>query len=210
MKSFTTITSHVVPIPRKDIDTDLIFPADFLNTTSREGFAEMLFARVRNSDPDFRFVDERKDAQILVARDNFGCGSSREHAVWSILDAGFRVVIAPSFANIFQNNALKNGLLTVVLSQDSVEQILEDSGNPPQSPFIKGEGRRDFLLTVHLEKQKVILPNKKEYEFEIDAYRKDCILSGMDDFDYLLSHAEEIREFDAQKKEKRFFNILNI
>lgn len=187
MNKFSTVTSNVVPVPLSDIDTDLIIPAQYLTSISRDGYGENLFRRLKDSDPDFPLNQERyASARVLVAESNFGCGSSREHAVWAITGAGFKVVIARSFADIFSNNAAKNGLLLVTLP-DAVDEIMV--------------GARDsaYEVTVDLEQQTVTVPSGNTYSFQYPAFRKRCLLDGLDDIDYILSFKEEIQQFrDSQ------------
>jgi 3-isopropylmalate/(R)-2-methylmalate dehydratase small subunit len=167
----------------KDVDTDLIIPAQFLTSISRDGYGQNLFRRLRDNDPNFPFnLPQYSDAQILVAQSNFGCGSSREHAVWALQGAGIKVVIASSFADIFFNNSAKNGLVLVQLTQSEVEAILSQAA--------AGE----CTLTVDLEKQTVTAKNG-EYKFDFDSFRRHCILNGLDDIDYILSFQNEIAKF---------------
>jgi len=193
-----TIQSQIIAIPRKDIDTDLIIPAEFLTGTVREGLGQHLFTRVRQSEKDFELLEKHPDSEILVVRDNFGCGSSREHAAWSLYDFGIRVIIAPSFADIFFNNAMKNGILPIILSEETVEKILSESG-----------ASEKYEITVDLPSQKVTLPDNSEYEFSIDPYRKTCLMEGMDDLDYLISNKNEIEGFDNNKS-NLFFDISKL
>lgn len=179
------IKSNVLPVRRNDVDTDLIIPADFLRIITKDGLGKHLFGRIR----DELELDKYHDAQIMVAGENFGCGSSREHAAWALYDFGIRVVIAPSFADIFYNNALKNGILPVVLSADVVDRIFNDF-----EKFSRGK----YSLTVALESQIVILPDGTEYHFKIDSYRKECLMKGIDDFDYLFANMDAIREFEKE------------
>lgn len=174
------IKSKIVTMRQNDIDTDLIIPAEYLTTTSREGLGRHLFARVRD---DFDFESE---AEILVAGENFGCGSSREHAAWALKDWGIKAIIAPSFADIFHSNALKNGIVLVVLPAEICAKI-------------SGE------VEVDLEQQLVRFGGQK-YSFEIDPYRKECLLKGMDDMDYLLSRIDKIKSF----KSKIFFDTSKL
>ncbi len=190
------VKSKVVPINRSDIDTDLIIPAEFLTVTVKTGLGKNLFARLKASDENFPFnLEKYKDAQILVAGKNFGCGSSREHAAWALNDAGIRVVIAPSFADIFYSNALKNGVLPVVLDQQIVDGIFEEEN-----------GNGNYLIEVDLEKQTLSMPKGSVLGFELDPYRKECLMKGIDDMDYLLANISEIRKFDANHREKIFFD----
>lgn len=193
---FTTLTSPIIPIPRKDIDTDIIIPADFLKVTTKQGLGKNVFDRVREEKAtEFLEFDKRISfAQILVARDNFGCGSSREHAVWALDDAGIRAVIAPSFANIFYNNALNNGLLPVPVPEDVVEELLRESLS-----------NETFTITIDLASQEIRWENKR-CSFEIDPYKRTCLLNGMSDLQYLLSKKTVIHDFDTKRKEFLFFD----
>ncbi|MDP2625088.1 MAG: 3-isopropylmalate dehydratase small subunit [Candidatus Peregrinibacteria bacterium] len=195
MEPFIQIKSKVVPIPRSDIDTDMLIPAQYLTSISKEGYGENLFRRLRDEEPDFPLNQEKfEGAQILVAQNNFGCGSSREHAVWALMGWGFRVVIAPSFSDIFFSNSGKNGLVLVELPQEIVAEILEAAkyGNAEMS--------------VDLKIQTVTLPDGTLYEFEFDPFRKDCILRGQDDLDYLLSHKKEIETWQAEREKQLFYS----
>lgn len=198
MQPFTKLTSKVIPLPAKDVDTDQIIPAQFLTSVSKEGYGENLFRRLKDSDPQFPFNrPEFKGAEVLVARSNFGCGSSREHAVWAIQGAGVRVVIAESFADIFSNNSAKSGLLLVTLRSDAIEELLEKSQN--------GE----LVVTVDLESQTVTTESGSgssksaaarpesgtEYAFTYDSFRKHCLLNGLDDIDYILTYSDTIQDF---------------
>lgn len=178
------IKSRIIPLPRTDIDTDLIIPADFLTTTSKKGLGEHVFARLRMMEPDFPFnLEKYNGARILVAKKNFGCGSSREHAAWALRDWGIEVVIAPSFSDIFFSNAMKNGILPIILGEKIVDGIFEFG---------------DCEIEVNLKEQKVIFPNGEIFSFQIDQYRKECLLKNMDDLDYLLSQMSEIEKFDKK------------
>lgn len=197
MEKFTTFTSRVIPLPMRDVDTDQIIPAKFLTSVSREGFGENLFYGLKRQDPEFVFNQQKyKGAEILAVDDNFGCGSSREHAVWAITGAGIRVVISKSFADIFASNSAKNGLLLVVLPPETVERILKEAES--------GE----YELTVDLERQVVLLPGGEEAFFDYDPFRKHCLLNGLDDIDYILSKKEQIEAFRKRQEEHRFFNTL--
>lgn len=194
------IKSKIIPLPRKDIDTDLIIPAEFLTVTTRVGLGEHVFSRLRKMDADFPFnLEKYKGAEILVTRSNFGCGSSREHAAWALADWGIKVVIAPSFADIFFNNAMKNGILPIVMDEEIVETIFE-----------RESALGEYILEVDLPQQRVVFPGDEICEFDIDPYRKECLIEGMDDFDYLLANLPSIREFDAAHKEKIFFDLTNL
>ena len=197
MKKFTKFTSTVVPVPLRDVDTDLIVPAQFLTTVTKDGLAQALFKRLRDNDPQFSLNQEKfKSAEILVVDSNFGCGSSREHAVWAIVSYGFRVVIAKSFADIFYNNSAKNGLLLVTLNEQVVDKLLKDSetGN--------------CKVEVDLEKQTVVLPDGSEHSLDYNPFRKHCLLNGLEDLDYILSHQEQIDEYRKKNADKKFFSTL--
>ena len=193
MKALTTILSRFVPINMENIDTDQIIPARFLKATTKDGFGKNLFRdwRFINDDgtkpkADFPLNQSQYSGEILVAGKNFGCGSSREHAAWSILDAGFRVVVSSFFADIFKNNALNNGVLPVQVSEAFLQKIFQQDN--------KAE------LTVDLEKQTITIHTTGEQEhFEINSYKKTCLLNGYDDIDYLLSIKEDIQEFETQR-----------
>jgi len=189
-EKFTTLKSQAVPLPIDNIDTDQIIPARFLKATTREGFGENLFRDWRyNNDQspkaDFVLNDKKYDGKILVAGKNFGCGSSREHAAWSIYDYGFRVVISSFFADIFKNNALNNALLPVQVSDAFLKKV-----------FAAVEKNPKALITVDLGQQKVVLEDGSSESFDINAYKKTCLTNGYDDIDYLLSLRDEIKHFE--------------
>ena len=193
MKALTAILSRFVPINIENIDTDQIIPARFLKATTKEGFGKNLFRdwRYYNDDEsktraDFPLNMSQFDGEILVAGKNFGCGSSREHAAWSILDAGFRVVVSSFFADIFKNNALNNGVLPVQVSDTFLQRIFLQDNNTE--------------LTVDLEQQTITINSTGEQEhFDISGYKKTCMLNGYDDIDYLLSIKEDIQQFETQR-----------
>jgi 3-isopropylmalate/(R)-2-methylmalate dehydratase small subunit len=205
MDKFTTHNGIVAPLDRTNVDTDQIIPKQFLKSIHRTGFGPNLFdswrylntgepgmdnsKRPRN--PDFVLNQPRyRDASILLARENFGCGSSREHAPWSLLDYGFRCVIAPSFGDIFFNNCLKNGLLPVVLKDAEVARIFDDVAAFP-----------GFRLTVDLAQQLVTYPDaSRAFRFEIDPFRKHCMLHGLDEIGLTLRHADKIRAFEDRRR----------
>lgn len=189
-EKFTTLKSPAVPLPIENIDTDQIIPARFLKATTREGFGENLFRDWRyNSDntpkADFILNNGTYTGKILVAGKNFGCGSSREHAAWSIYDYGFRVVISSFFADIFKNNALNNALLPVQVSDEFLKKIFAAVEKSPAT-----------AITVDLPQQKVTLEDGSSESFDINAYKKTCLANGYDDIDYLLSLRDEIRHFE--------------
>jgi len=191
MKPFTTLTSRVVVLPVEDIDTDQIIPARFLKTIHKTGLGEHLFADWRytaGGTPKPGFVLNRpqaRGAQILLAGDNFGCGSSREHAPWALLDWGFRAVVSPSFADIFYNNALKNGLLPVVI-EAAAQQAL----------FRALEAAPDAAITVDLLAQSVALPDGRVASFSIDPFSKQCLLQGVDQLGFMLRQEKRITAYE--------------
>lgn len=179
------VHSHVIPVKLPDVDTDVIIPAQFLTTTTKTGLGEYLFHRVRNQDENFPTnLPRYQDAKIMVTGSNFGCGSSREHAAWAIQDYGISVIIAPSFADIFYNNAMKNQILPIILPEKIVDQIFKDE-----------QESEHYKIVVDLKKQKVLLPTGESFIFDIDPYRKECLLKGMDDLDFLFSREKEIRTY---------------
>jgi len=193
MQAFTTIHSTAVPLPIEDVDTDQIIPARFLKATTREGFGENLFCdwryqQDRTPKPDFVLNNPLYQGQILVAGKNFGCGSSREHAAWALGDYGFRVVVSSFFADIFRGNALNNGILPVVVSPEFLDAIFQAMEQNPQAAF-----------TVSLEEQFLqIDATGARAAFDIDPYKKTCLLNGYDDIDYLISKKDKSGAFEAQ------------
>ena len=188
-EKFTTLKSTAVPLPIENIDTDQIIPARFLKATTREGFGENLFRDWRfnndNTPKDFVLNNPTYSGKILVAGKNFGCGSSREHAAWAIADFGFRVVISSFFADIFKNNALNNAVLPVTVSDEFLKKTLGVVEKNPKT-----------LIAVDLENQKVTLEDGSSESFEINQYKKTCMMNGYDDIDYLLSLRDEIKKFE--------------
>jgi 3-isopropylmalate/(R)-2-methylmalate dehydratase small subunit len=189
-EKFITLKSQAVPLPIDNIDTDQIIPARFLKATTREGFGENLFRDWRyNSDnsakADFALNNPTYSGKILVAGKNFGCGSSREHAAWAIYDFGFRVVISSFFADIFKNNALNNALLPVQVSDAFLKKIFAAIDKDPKT-----------AITVDLSNQKIVLEDGSSESFEINPYKKTCLMNGYDDIDYLLSLRDEIKHFE--------------
>jgi 3-isopropylmalate/(R)-2-methylmalate dehydratase small subunit len=206
MQKFTNFSGIVAGIDRPNIDTDAIIPKQYLKSIKRSGFGINLFDDWRYLDPgqpgksnadrrvnpDFVLNKQPfKHAQILLARENFACGSSREHAVWALMDFGFKVVIAPSFADIFYNNSFKNGLLPIALSASLVDQL-----------FAELEQQQDYQLSVNLEGQVVRNSAGFEMSFEIDEFRKYCLLNGFDDIGLTMQHAEQIKQFEQQYYKK--------
>ncbi len=190
MEKFTVLNGLVAPLDRANVDTDQIIPKQYLASIKRTGFAQGLFADWRKN-PDFVLNQPRyKGAQILLARKNFGCGSSREHAPWALMDYGFRSVIAPSHADIFFNNSFKNGLLPVVLSEAEVDRLFHECNAFP-----------GFRLVIDLERQTVASSDGSlVMRFEIDPFRKYCLVNGLDEIGLTLRHADQIREFETRRK----------
>ena len=195
MDAFTTLTGLVAPLDRLNVDTDQIIPKQFLKRIKRTGLREGLFYDWRrlkdgSQDPAF-FLNQPRyhNATILLARDNFGCGSSREHAPWALLDQGFRCVLAPSFADIFYNNCFQNGILPVVLTGPEIQALFEGV-----------TAREGYQLTVDLAAQQVTTPNGASYHFEIDPFRKDCLYRGLDAIGLTLQHAGRITEYEQRRR----------
>ena len=185
MQPVDEVQGRAIPFGRKNIDTDIIIPAHWLKTISREGLGRGAFEALR-ADPDNIFDQEAyKGAPILIAGDNFGCGSSREHAAWALLDMGIKAVIAPSFSDIFSGNAFKNGILTVVLPQEQVDRLLEVAQTDP--------------LTIDLEAQTVTSPFQDRFSFEIDPFRKHCLLNGLDEVGLTLARDAAIADYESQQ-----------
>ncbi len=191
MEKFTRLTGVAAPLPMVNVDTDMIIPKQFLKTIQRTGLGRNLFDEMRYDDdgrenPDF--VLNRpgyREAKILVAGDNFGCGSSREHAPWALLDFGIRCVIAPSFADIFYNNCFKNGILPIVLPQEGVDKLLDDASRGANA-----------TITVDLESQEISGPDGGTIAFEVDPFRKHCLLNGLDDIGLTMEKADAIADFE--------------
>ena len=198
MDKFTTLTGIAAPMPLVNIDTDMIIPKQFLKTIKRSGlgvnlFDEMRYDRDGNELPDFVLNQPAyRDAQIIVAGDNFGCGSSREHAPWALLDFGIRCVISTSFADIFFNNCFKNGILPIVLPQEAVDVLMNDAR--------KGANAR---MTVDLENQTVSTSDGQEFRFDIDPFRKHCLLNGLDDIGLTMEKAPAIDTFESGMAQAR-------
>ena len=205
MEKFIQHTGIVAPMDRPNVDTDAIIPKQYLKSIMRSGFGPNAFDDWRYLDPGEPGMDHstrRKNeefilnqspydsASILLARENFGCGSSREHAVWALDDFGFRAVIAPSFADIFFNNSFKNGMLPIVMEADVVDEL-----------FKKVSAKKGYELNIDLEMQKVITEEGEEISFEVDEFRKHCLLNGLDDIGLTLNHAEDIKAYEVQRKQ---------
>jgi len=194
MDKFTTLTGVAAPLPMINVDTDMIIPKQFLKTIKRSGLGKNLFDEMRFDDngneiPDFVLNKPAyRKAQILVSGDNFGCGSSREHAPWSLLDFGIRCVIAPSFADIFYNNCFKNGILPIRLPHEDVDKLMSDA-----------ERGSNATVTIDLEKQEITGPDGGCIKFEVEAFRKHCLLNGLDDIGLTLQKDDAINAFEAKR-----------
>ena len=206
MQKFTEVTGIVAPMDRPNVDTDAIIPKQYLKSIKRSGFGPNAFDDWRYLDPGEPGMDHSKrklntdfvlnqapydQSTILLARENFGCGSSREHAVWALDDFGFRAVIAPSFADIFFNNSFKSGMLPIVLDAAVVDQL-----------FKEVEADSGYQLSINLEAQKITKPNGDVIEFDVDEFRKFCLLNGLDDIGLTLKHAAEIKSYEETRKQQ--------
>ena len=198
MDKFTTLTGIAAPMPLVNIDTDMIIPKQFLKTIHRSGLGKNLFDEMRFN-PDCSEIADfvlnqpaYRDSQIIVAGDNFGCGSSREHAPWALLDFGIRCVISTSFADIFYNNCFKNGILPIVMPKEVVDVLMEDAG--------KGANAR---VTVDLENQTVTTSDGQSFAFEVDPFRKHCLLNGLDDIGLTMEKAPVIASYETQMAQSR-------
>ena len=205
MEKFTVHTGLVIPLDRSNVDTDAIIPKQYLKSIQRTGFGPTLFDDWRYLEPGEPGMDHSKrtpnpdfvlnapryaGASVLLARENFGCGSSREHAVWALTDYGIRAVIAPSYADIFFNNSFKNGLLPLTLPAEVIDQL-----------FVEAQATEGYQLTVNLEDQQVVTPSGAAFAFSIDEFRKYCLLNGLDDIGLTLQHADDIRAYEAKRKQ---------
>ncbi len=206
MQKISVETGIVIPLDRPNVDTDAIIPKQFLKSIKRSGFGPNLFDEWRYLDhgapgqdckdrplnPDFELNQPRyQGGTILLARENFGCGSSREHAVWALEDYGIRVIIAPSFADIFFSNSSKNGILTIQLDEKLVEKL-----------FHQVEATPGYKLTVDLPEQSILLPDGEVLHFEIDSFKKHCLIEGLDDIGLTLQHTDEIKAYEARRREQ--------
>ncbi|MDI2090426.1 3-isopropylmalate dehydratase small subunit [Commensalibacter oyaizuii] len=198
MEKFEILTAIAAPLPEENIDTDKIIPARFLKTTKRSGLGKFAFHAWRYDENDQErpeFVLNRepyRNAEILITYENFGCGSSREHAPWALLDFGIRCVIAPSFADIFFNNSFKNGILPIKLPREICEQLVEDT-----------KMGANAKLTINLEKQEIVRPNGERIAFEVDPLRRQLLLDGMDDIAQTLQHVNAIEKFENKRKQEQ-------
>ena len=204
MDKFVRLEGLVAPLDRDNVDTDAIIPKQFLKSIKRSGFGPNLFDEWRYTDvgqpgedcsnrplkPDFVLnVPRYQGAQILLTRKNFGCGSSREHAPWALLDFGFKVILAESFADIFFNNCFKNGILPIVLPAETLDFL-----------FAQVEATPGYRLTVDLDRQTIVSPDGRMFDFSVDAFRKECLMNGWDDIGLTLRHAEKIRAFEDNRR----------
>lgn len=189
MNKITQIKGKMIPLCMNDVDTDLIIPAQYLTAVSRKGYGQHLFKRLRENHPDFIFNQPKfKDANVLVTQSNFGCGSSREHAVWALQEAGIQVVIAISFADIFFSNSAKNGLLLIQMEEKKIQHLM------------KYASKENSSIEIDLEKQTIHFSETHEsYDFSFDPFRKHCLLNGLDDLDYLLSHLSDIESYENRQ-----------
>jgi len=194
MEKFTTLTAVAAPLPMINVDTDMIIPKQFLKTIKRSGLGKNLFDEMRYRDdgsenPDFVLNKPAyRNAKILVAGDNFGCGSSREHAPWALLDFGVRCIIAPSFADIFYNNCFKNGILPIVLPEEDCEKLMDDANRGANA-----------VVTIDLESQTITGPDGGEVKFDLDPFKKHCLLNGLDDVGLTLEKESTIGTFEAKR-----------
>lgn len=194
MEPFTTLKAKPGPLPMMNVDTDIIIPKQFLKTVKRTGLGVSAFYNIRYDDNETPREDfplnqpQHKGAQILITGDNFGCGSSREHAPWALLDMGFRCIIAPSFADIFYNNSFKNGILPIALPQEQVNALMKEAQDNPE-----GE------IEIDLEKQTITRGNSLRFDFEIDPFRKHCLLNGLDDIGLTLEKKGYIETYEKKR-----------
>jgi 3-isopropylmalate/(R)-2-methylmalate dehydratase small subunit len=206
MKPFVTHTGILAPLDRANVDTDAIIPKQFLKSIKKTGFGPHLFDEWRYLDhgepgmdltqriknPDFVLNQDRyENATILIARENFGCGSSREHAPWAIEDYGFRVILATSFADIFFSNCFKNGLLPIVLSGETIDRLFDST-----------YANNGYALTIDLENQSITLPSNEKISFQVDTFRKHCLMNGLDDIGLTMQHSESIKAFEKTYYQK--------
>jgi 3-isopropylmalate/(R)-2-methylmalate dehydratase small subunit len=195
MQPFTKLTGVAAPLPMVNVDTDMIIPKQFLKTTKRTGLGSALFFEMRtrpdgSENPDFVLNKPAyRNAKLLIAGANFGCGSSREHAPWALLDFGIRCVIAPSFADIFYNNCFKNGILPIALPQAEVDRLMGDASLGANA-----------VISIDLEQEEITRPDGSRIHFEIDPFRKQCLLNGWDDIGLTMRHEKEIADFESRRR----------
>lgn len=192
MKAISTITAQAIPLAMNDVDTDLIIPAQHLTSISTQGYGEYLFHRLRQQDPNFVFNQPQyAGSEILISQENFGCGSSREHAVWALQQAGIQCVIAVSFADIFRNNASKNGLLLITRPKAMIDE------------WIHRAQQKKIILSIDLNQQKIQTEDGQSYSFDIDPFVHHCLCNGLDELDYLLAAEDQIKRFKQQQVENQ-------
>jgi len=197
MEEFTTLTGIAAPLPRMNVDTDMIIPKQHLKTIKRTGLGKVLFDELRFQDNGEEIADfilnqsPYREAKILITGENFGCGSSREHAPWALLDFGIRCIIAPSFADIFLNNCFKNGILPIALAGNEVDTLMADANHPDRA-----------TMTVDLPEQTIQRSNGETLSFTVDEFRKHCLLNGLDDISLTLKQEDKIAEFEQQQQQK--------
>lgn len=197
MEKFVSHKGLAVSLAIKDIDTDLIIPAEFLTSTTRGGYGANLFRRLRDNQSDF-FLNrpEFVGASVLVADNNFGCGSSREHAVWALKEAGFKAVIAKSFADIFRSNSSKNGLVLITLATEQVNFLLKQASQP------------GYLIEVNLETEQVVCPDSTIFSFNYDPFVRHCLLNGVDELDFILESKDGIEKYWTSRESRRYYRTV--
>jgi len=187
MKKISQISGKTIPLAMDDVDTDLIIPAQYLTAISKSGYGENLFRRLRETQPEFVFnLEKFSGANILITQHNFGCGSSREHAVWALQEAGILAIIASSFADIFFSNSGKNGLVLIQLPESVIKKMLMFANED------------DYYLTINLAEQTISSNKNEQFDFTFDPFRKYCLMNGLDDLDYLLNHQKQIEEYSKR------------
>ena len=198
MKSNQSIFGKCIPLEMNNVDTDLIIPAQYLTSVTKQGYAKHLFKRLKESSENFVFnLEKYQNANILISQENFGCGSSREHAVWALKEYGINVVIASSFADIFSGNSLKNKLLLIKLEEEKINQLIKNSYD------------NEYFLTIDLEKNEMKSSLNEVYKFEIDPFQKSCFMNGFDEIVYLNQFKNKINEFKKQQLEKNIIPSIN-
>jgi len=197
MDKISRISGLAVPLNRRDVDTDIIIPAQYLTQVGKSGYAEALFRRLRDSDPDFVFNQARyQKASILIAGDNFGCGSSREHAVWALLESGINVVISSSFSDIFYSNAAKNNLILIQQPEENLQTMLDNAA------------ANEYIVTIDIANQQIITSLDEIFSFALEPFRKHCLLNGLDLMEYILSHEDKITAYE-QRQQQSFSTVFN-
>lgn len=198
MQKIKQITGQTIPLAMNDVDTDLIIPAQYLTSVDKKGYGKHLFTRLRQADPDFVFNrDIFAKASILIAKENFGCGSSREHAVWALLEAGIKAIIAASFSDIFYNNSAKNGLVLIMQPLSIIEKL------------IAAANTGHYELTIDIETQNIITADATQLSFSLDSFHQYCFLNGLDELDYLLAHTGQINQHVVTRAPYNFITDNN-